>query len=67
MTQLFKVTASRKKFRIFVFEDKPPDVSTAASEPPTTQPNIRIDRSRHLKIVPVTKRQESSNEFWVEN
>jgi hypothetical protein len=28
--------------------------------------SLRIDRRRHWKIVPVAKRQECSNEFWVE-
>jgi uncharacterized membrane protein len=67
MTQLFKVTASRKKSRIFVFEDKPTDAIAVAPEPPTTQPNVRIYRSCHLKFVPVTKCQERSKELWVEN
>jgi len=67
MSPLFKVAASRRKCRIFVFEDKPSDVITAASDPQQRRPNVRIDRSRHLKIVSVTKRQERSNELWVEN
>ena len=33
MPQLFKVAVGRKSFVIFVSEDKPPDVITAASDP----------------------------------